>query len=846
MERLPNFYIIGPDGKILEDLSFADIIAALGYTPVPDTRTLTIDGVSHDLSADRSWTTTGGSGTVTSVAISLPSAFSVAGSPITTSGTFLITCIGSTGQYIKGDGTLGNFPSIGGGGGKIYYMNGGTSQGVISGNTYYQMSNIPDTGTAANFSKTGDGLITSFITDAGDPDLINISGGSWTFNMYASMNSNGGSPQVYVEIYIYDGVTFNLIGTTINETINNGTTVDLYTFSGTIPSTTLSITDRIALRFYLTSSGGKTITLYTQDNHLLQLFTTIGLGITSLNGINVSTQYFAKSSSGTDFDIISSGNTHTFYFPTASSSNRGLLSSTDWSTFNNKQNALGFTPYNATNPAGYISGITSLMISTALGFTPYNSSNPAGYITSAALAGYLTSATAAATYFPIPSGTTSQYIRGDGSLSSFPSIPAVGTWGALNYPTWISGTPFVKMTAAGIFALDTNSYLTSISGLNISLLTNDIGYITSAALAGYLTSATAAATYYPLSNPSAYISGITSLMITTALGYTPYNSTNPSGYITNAALAGYLLSSTAAATYFPIPSGTTAQYLRGDGSLATFPAIPSVGSWGALNYPTWISGTPFVKMTAAGTFALDTTSYIDKAVITAQGDIIYGSASATPAVLAKDTNATRYLSNQGTSNNPSWNQVNLANGVTGVLPTANGGMDTATYHTILQAQGWLNSATALNTFWLVTGTSQINTCTSGGSGNAIMPAMIYISSSDYPTVNGLAPKLRIRANLYVNNTAPTGTWTFGLYPMTSPGVGSSGGVGVRAHTIGTVVSGSNGAAQASPAAATNYNLTSSDFALPANGWYAICINISANVATNSTVQFDAKLQIHNA
>ena len=37
----------------------------------------------------------------------------------------------------------------------------------------------------------------------------------------------------------------------------------------------------------------------------------------------------------------------------------------------------------------------------------------------------------------------------------------IGTWGALNYPTWTAGTPFVKMTAAGTFALDTNTYLTS-------------------------------------------------------------------------------------------------------------------------------------------------------------------------------------------------------------------------------------------------------------------------------------------------------------------------------------------------------------------------------------------------
>lgn len=41
--------------------------------------------------------------------------------------------------------------------------------------------------------------------------------------------------------------------------------------------------------------------------------------------------------------------------------------------------ALGYTPYNSTNPDGYISGITSGDVTNALGYTPYNSSNPNGY-----------------------------------------------------------------------------------------------------------------------------------------------------------------------------------------------------------------------------------------------------------------------------------------------------------------------------------------------------------------------------------------------------------------------------------------------------------------------------------
>lgn len=55
----------------------------------------------------------------------------------------------------------------------------------------------------------------------------------------------------------------------------------------------------------------------------------------------------------------------------------------------------------------------------------------------------------------------------------------------------------------------------------------------------------------------------------------------------------------------------------------------------------------------------------------AQGDTFYALTSSGVSALAKDTNATRYMSNQGTSNAPSWNQVNLANGVTGTLPNAN-------------------------------------------------------------------------------------------------------------------------------------------------------------------------------
>lgn len=76
-----------------------------------------------------------------------------------------------------------------------------------------------------------------------------------------------------------------------------------------------------------------------------------------------------------------------------------------------------------------------------------------------------------------------------------------------------------------------------------------------------------------------------------------------------------------------------------------------------------------------------------------QGDILYGSAAGTISELAKDTNATRYLSNTGASNNPAWAQVNLTNGVTGTLPIGNGGLGLTTI-----AQGDLLYGSAADTF----------------------------------------------------------------------------------------------------------------------------------------------------
>jgi hypothetical protein len=125
----------------------------------------------------------------------------------------------------------------------------------------------------------------------------------------------------------------------------------------------------------------------------------------------------------------------------------------------------------------------------------------------------------------------------------------------------------------------------------------------------------------------------------------------------------------------------------------------------------------FVTYTAARSVNVDGSSVDMFGLGAAQGDLLYASGTDNFVLLPKNTTATRYLANTGTSNNPAWSQIDLTNGVTGTLPLGNGGTGQTT------AQAAINSLAGATT--------------SGQylRGNGTNVVMSTIQAADVPTLN---------------------------------------------------------------------------------------------------------------
>ena len=233
----------------------------------------------------------------------------------------------------------GTISSTGGAGGSSsvnFYLNGSIASNVAG---YQQIGATAVIGTGTDFSLVGNGTIAQFLTNVGSPNRLEIPSGAWNFELWLQSSVNNSGTNVHIELYKYDGA-FTLIATGVLNPINlqTNTTTNLYVTNVAIPQTTLLATDRLAIRVIASNAVGlHSVTLHTEDSNICEVITNFVGGVTAINGITQPSQTLATGTTGTDFAINSSGSTHTFNLPSASATNRGALSSTDWTTFNNKQ-----------------------------------------------------------------------------------------------------------------------------------------------------------------------------------------------------------------------------------------------------------------------------------------------------------------------------------------------------------------------------------------------------------------------------------------------------------------------------------------------------------------------------
>jgi hypothetical protein len=127
--------------------------------------------------------------------------------------------------------------------------------------------------------------------------------------------------------------------------------------------------------------------------------------------------------------------------PTATTSIAGLLSSTDWATFNNKQNALGFTPENVSNKATSFATLNNIL-----------------YPTTQAVANYVGSlVTGVSSVSQASADTTLTITPTTGAVTAKLNLSNPNTWSAIQtFNTSNSSDALIKLSSGG--GSGSNSY----------------------------------------------------------------------------------------------------------------------------------------------------------------------------------------------------------------------------------------------------------------------------------------------------------------------------------------------------------------------------------------------------
>lgn len=479
-------------GTITNQTDLVNYISTALASYVPNTRTITINGVSYDLSANRTWSV----GTVTGVTATAPITSSGGAAPnvSTSMNTNKLIGRGTAGVGVMEEITLGTNLSLSGttlnatGGGGLDY-------GIASGTNTYTV-----TITGVTSYTDGDTYVIKF-TNGNDADsTININGlGAQLLVKEFNVQVTGGDIVSGQElIIIYDGTNFQTLGVAPNQffayvtnddsvTINKGQPVYAFGAAGNRMSVKLANNTSDA------TSAQTVGVVFSTSIAPNQRGFVITQGV--ISGVNTGAyspgqQLYLGATAGSLTATKPYAPNHLVYIGIVERANAGngqiYIKPMNGFELDELHNVQAQSPTykdtlwydNTVSPAQW----KTASIATILGYTPGSVTSVSATVpspTSPALSVNVSNPTTTPAIAITANGTTSQYFRGDGSLAAFPSVLLQSgrfawmtqlfehTAGLINGIEYVAAYNKIFVAAGGnnvlIFEATTGEFLASIS-----------------------------------------------------------------------------------------------------------------------------------------------------------------------------------------------------------------------------------------------------------------------------------------------------------------------------------------------------------------------------------------------